>query len=395
MSILQINCNCLSAQIGQRWLERNAKIYKEENCAPSLLSRFLPTTLLVQGIFLKYLGRHTNTEAHQHHLHLLSTNSPMKLRIACVQFSPLLGMLDANVAKIRALTNNISRDIDLLVLPELAVTGYNFKNSSQIGPFLENAGTGLSHRIAKELSAKFGCTTVIGYPESFNGSIYNSALVVGQDGTVLSNYRKTHLYETDEVWGCSENPNASFPSFPLRLGTHTFTTNIGICMDLNPKHFTASFLKFEFSRKCWKNDASLVIVPMAWLSTESPNIQETLTPAEKQAKAEEFAKLLKTGFPKGTTPSQELINYWIIRFYPFLGHNENEPKLLNHKTTVILCNRVGLEDDVLYGGLTSVLQFDPLKSVGQNDAEWSNESVQVLASAGRASEEVLYCEVDV
>ncbi|GEQ70419.1 hypothetical protein JCM33374_g4096 [Metschnikowia sp. JCM 33374] len=219
----------------------------------------------------------------------------MRLRIACLQFDPLLGRVDANLAKISRMMARFNREIDLLVLPELAVTGYNFKSKSDIEPFLEKSGDGVSFRLARELSRKYKCTTVIGYPEKAGPITYNSALVVDAQGKLITNYRKSHLYETDETWGCSENPERDFP--PLQLSwpkkaqdsagsvTASVTANIGICMDMNPYQFKADFNEFEFSMNCWKNDASLIIVPTAWLSSESPSIQDDLSAAEKAKKA--------------------------------------------------------------------------------------------------------------
>lgn len=46
------------------------------------------------------------------------------MRIACLQFNPKLGKLPENIARANALLQAASpRDIDLLVLPELAFTG--------------------------------------------------------------------------------------------------------------------------------------------------------------------------------------------------------------------------------------------------------------------------------
>lgn len=326
----------------------------------------------------------------------------MRLRIACLQFNPLLGQVDANVAKITRLMACFPKKIDLLVLPELAVTGYNFKSAKEIEPFLEKSGDGISFRVARDLSQKFGCTTVIGYPEKLGSIIYNSALVVDEQGQVVSNYRKSHLYETDETWGCLENPVRGFP--PLKLlwpksdvedgNRVSVTANIGICMDLNPYQFKAEFNEFEFSIGCWQNDASLIIVPTAWLSSESPSINDSLSREEKAQKALQFQKqVLEKACENAATPSQSLVDYWIVRLFPFLNHPYNGlPKKL-HRTTVVLCNRLGIEDEILYGGSSSILQFDPSK--GESSAlDATNPSVDVLTSAGWATEEVIYHEVD-
>ncbi|OBA22736.1 carbon-nitrogen hydrolase [Metschnikowia bicuspidata var. bicuspidata NRRL YB-4993] len=328
----------------------------------------------------------------------------MRLRIACLQLNPLLGKVEANVAKINRMMADCQKEIDLLVLPELAVTGYNFKLAKEIEPYLEKSGEGASFKIARLLSQKFKCTTVIGYPEKFGSFTYNSALVVDEKGYVVSNYRKSHLYETDEAWGCSENPVRGFPPFTLLLPDKTgakgekvglVTANIGICMDMNPYQFKADFNEFEFSMNCWKNDASLIIVPTAWLSSDSPSIQEGLSEIEKANKAALYQdQIAANSLGNAGVPTQSLVDYWIVRLFPFLAHPYNGLPRKTKRTTVVICNRVGIEDQVLYGGSSSIMQFDPLK--GESDAlDASNPSVDVVASAGWASEEMIYHEVEI
>lgn len=323
----------------------------------------------------------------------------MKLKIACVQFNPLLGKVEANASKIRTLLSGVKKEIDLIVLPELSLTGYNFSSPQDINPYLEDANRGVTCSLAKELSQKYGCATVIGYPEISHGRTYNSALVVDETGKVVYNYRKTHLYETDEKWGCNENHKKDFEPFALTLGKKdqkkTFLTNVGICMDLNPYKFEEPFNKFEFSLLCWKNDSSLIIVPTAWLSSDSPSIQDDWTAEEKMKNAIEWQNKFESQTIKDSESTREsLINYWILRFFPFLAHPSNQlpPKL--HKTTVVLCNRTGVEDDTLYGGSSSIMQFDPFKEQSL-DVDGQNPSVEVLGTAGWANEEVLYRELEI
>lgn len=323
----------------------------------------------------------------------------MKLRIACVQFNPLLGRVEANITKIHSLLTGLKKEIDLLVLPELSVSGYNFSSPHEIEPYLESSGTGPSFRLAEELSKKFKCTTIIGYPEKFQGITYNSALVVDELGLLVYNYRKTHLYETDEGWGCSENPDKTFLPLRLTLGKggqkKTITSNIGICMDINPYQFTAPFNAFEFSLLCWENSSDLIIVPTAWLSSNSPSIQEDWPSDQKISEAHKWTEKFKNNLiDDSSKPSTLLINYWLLRFFPFLSSPHNQLPKLSKKTTLIVCNRVGVEGDVLYGGSSSVFQFDP--SIPPSEAvDVTNPSVNVLCSAGWASEEIIYLEVEI
>lgn len=161
--------------------------------------------------------------------------------------------------------------IDILVLPELAFTGYNFSSRAEIKPYLEPTTAGVSTDWAKHVSKALGCHVLVGYPEKFinqpnlpknildntatnkttptaeksqlsndvmtkkqtdnlsaktesdeeeNYTIYNSAVMVSPLGNVVFNYRKSFLYSADEAWGCSESPDMkngpnSPDTFPL------------------------------------------------------------------------------------------------------------------------------------------------------------------------------------
>lgn len=79
---------------------------------------------------------------------------------------------------------------DLLMLPEMYLSGYN------IG--LENArkwavdAAGLAP--AREIARAQGMALVFGYPERVGGDVANAAVLIGPDGEILLNYRKSHLY---------------------------------------------------------------------------------------------------------------------------------------------------------------------------------------------------------
>jgi predicted amidohydrolase len=56
---------------------------------------------------------------------------------------------------------------------------------------------------------------------------YNAALAVNKDGDTVANYRKSHLFYTDETWALEGN-GGFYKGFLPGLGR----TAIGICMDL-------------------------------------------------------------------------------------------------------------------------------------------------------------------
>ena len=58
------------------------------------------------------------------------------------------------------------RNLDLLVLPELAFTGYNFPSLDAIAPYLEPTAQGPSTRWASRTARRLGCSVAVGYPEA-------------------------------------------------------------------------------------------------------------------------------------------------------------------------------------------------------------------------------------
>lgn len=136
------------------------------------------------------------------------------MRISTLQFSPKLGQVQLNIAHADSLLVNTRPDeFELLVLPELAFTGYNFTSLQHIRPHLEPTAAGPSTVWARRTAAKFHCVVTVGYPEIIDSPVsqndggssgqivaYNSTVTVAPSDQVLAHYRKTHLYYTDETW---------------------------------------------------------------------------------------------------------------------------------------------------------------------------------------------------
>ena len=61
------------------------------------------------------------------------------MKIAILQLDPAIRDVQGNIAKADALlaASPPPKDTDLLVLPELAFTGYNFPSAEAIKPYLE------------------------------------------------------------------------------------------------------------------------------------------------------------------------------------------------------------------------------------------------------------------
>jgi predicted amidohydrolase len=114
-----------------------------------------------------------------------------------VQFCPLRGNVAANIATLRDLLAGVRAD--LVVLPELANSGYLYATPSDLVPFTEPGdGSGPFLAAMRELAAHIGGVIVTGLAERGAGGIYNSAAAISRDG-VQEIYRKTHLYADEKL----------------------------------------------------------------------------------------------------------------------------------------------------------------------------------------------------
>jgi len=83
----------------------------------------------------------------------------------------------------------------LAILPEMFLTGYNIGDAVfKLAEPVDGPSAGKAADIARTA----GVALLYGYPERDGDTVYNSALLIGRDGAPLANYRKTHLYGSEE-----------------------------------------------------------------------------------------------------------------------------------------------------------------------------------------------------
>jgi 5-aminopentanamidase len=115
------------------------------------------------------------------------------VRIALLQAPGTPGDVPANLDAVRRAAHEAAEGgARLLVLPEAFVTGYNI--GAELLLALAEPADGAHVRALREIAAGAGVAVLCGYPELEGDEVYNSAVLVDRDGTVLLNYRKTHLY---------------------------------------------------------------------------------------------------------------------------------------------------------------------------------------------------------
>ncbi|WP_071000150.1 nitrilase family protein [Methylobacterium sp. C1] len=183
---------------------------------------------------------------------MIQANGPVRppIRVSCIQFEPKFGAVDANMARasdlVRAAAAEGSR---LIVLPELASTGYVFESAAEAAALAEPVPDGPTTRAWAALAAELGVHIVAGIAESAGEILYNAAVIVGPGG-YIGTYRKAHLWDQENVFFA--RGNLGFPVFDTALGK----VGVAICYD---GWFPETFRRLALA------GAEIVCIPTNWV----------------------------------------------------------------------------------------------------------------------------------
>ena len=121
----------------------------------------------------------------------------MIFKISFVQFNPIRKDVSGNITEIQALLSG--HRADLVVLPELANSGYLYKSPEALIPYTEPSdGSGEFLSAIQNLAKSIQGVIITGYAENSHSNLYNSASAVSPDGVIV-NYRKSHLYADEKI----------------------------------------------------------------------------------------------------------------------------------------------------------------------------------------------------
>jgi predicted amidohydrolase len=188
------------------------------------------------------------------------------LQLTVEQVAVQVGAVDDNRGLVRSLADQaLTAGSDLVVFPELAVSGYTTDRAlvREVAEPLDGPTVGM----LTELTARRGGLVATGLCERDGDVFYNSVVVVGRDGPVL-HYRKLHLFdEENDVYA------------PGDLGLPVADTDWGrlgacVCYDLR-------FV--EVLRVLSLRGADLVVAPAAWVGGFDRSVPATGLPRQAQA----------------------------------------------------------------------------------------------------------------
>lgn len=122
--------------------------------------------------------------------------SGQSVRAAVIQLELPNGDLEGNRAAYRDALLGLG-DADLVVTPELFISGYDLKMIDEIGAQLSEPLDGPTVEMTKEIAAEKDFTVVVGLLErGEDGNLYDTAVTVTPAGDAVP-YRKSHLFPTE------------------------------------------------------------------------------------------------------------------------------------------------------------------------------------------------------
>lgn len=132
------------------------------------------------------------------------------LRLAVLQFAPRFGEPEANLGTLEAIL--AKTEADLVVAPELALSGYLFTSREELERLSEPVPGPATERLAAALRPS-GAHLVIGLAERSGESVFNAAVLLGPRG-VQGVYRKVHLFNEEKLYFAPGD--GGFPLFRVR-----------------------------------------------------------------------------------------------------------------------------------------------------------------------------------
>lgn len=119
------------------------------------------------------------------------------MKIGYYQYQPEFGAPKRNLEKVADVLAGV--DADLVVLPELAFTGYFFEDRAELRALAEDLSESTTIQGLSTLCKNGQFYLVAGFAERYKKRLYNSAVVVGPPG-LLYCYRKLHLFHHEKEY---------------------------------------------------------------------------------------------------------------------------------------------------------------------------------------------------
>ena len=171
------------------------------------------------------------------------------LRLALLQCESLPGDVSANLHRLdEACRDAAASGVDVLVTPEMYLTGYNIGRAA--AAVLAEPARGTRVEAVGAMARRHGIAIVFGHPERDQaGCVANTAVCMDSNGRFVASYRKTHLFgDLDRDMFRAGSGNEAL--FDL----HGWNVGMLICYDVEFP---------ENTRRLALQGADLIVVPTA------------------------------------------------------------------------------------------------------------------------------------
>ena len=152
------------------------------------------------------------------------------IRIGMAQINPVLSDIDYNVAKIRDyIRTAVRQQVELLIFPELAITGY-LPMDLLLKPDFINANLAGLKKVVKSVPRDL--IVLVGFTDRVQHKVYNAAALI-QGGEIIDKRYKTLLpnYDVFDEERYFESAATNSP-VPVEIKDQKFLLGIEICEDL-------------------------------------------------------------------------------------------------------------------------------------------------------------------
>jgi predicted amidohydrolase len=140
-----------------------------------------------------------------------------EITVATVQMKPALGEVEDNLVKMSDFVNRIAsqQKVDLIIFPELITSGYELGvKFTQVAQVVPGPSVNLLGQRAQDLGVYIAFGMVA--KERVESIIYDAAILLGPDGELIGEYRKTHLKGEERM---AFREGFKIPVFDTEFGT--------------------------------------------------------------------------------------------------------------------------------------------------------------------------------
>lgn len=140
-----------------------------------------------------------------------------EVSIAVVQMQPELGEIEENLVKMSDFVTKIAsqQKVDLILFPELVTSGYELGvRFTEVAQLIPGPTANLLAQRAQQLGVYIGFGMVA--KERVESILYDAAVLVGPDGEIVGEYRKTHLKGEERM---AFREGYKLPTFNTEIGT--------------------------------------------------------------------------------------------------------------------------------------------------------------------------------